>query len=107
MVGCNVLVYLRDGSAQTSVRAARRKRNRGEGGGGREREKWGGGGRERDESDRESLLVGCNVLVYLRDGSAQTSVRAAKLLSHSQYTDTSPTSPRADPIAPDAWQGSK
>ena len=27
-------------------------------------------------------------------------------LTHSQYTDTGPTSPSADPISPGAWQGS-
>ena len=27
-------------------------------------------------------------------------------LTQSQYTDTGPTSPSADPITPDAWQGS-
>ena len=57
-----------------------------------------------------------HTLVYFRDGSAQTILRAATLrqklqikafhLTQSQYTDTGPTSPRADPIAPGAWQGS-
>ena len=28
-------------------------------------------------------------------------------LTLSQYTDTGPTSPRADPIMPGVWQGSK
>ena len=56
------------------------------------------------------------MLVYLRDGSSQTSVRAAtprkKLqtptfyLTQSQYIDTGPTSPSVDPIPPGAWQGS-
>ena len=55
-------------------------------------------------------------LVYLRDGSAKTILRAATLeievadptsyLAQSQYTDTGPTSPSADPITPGAWQGS-
>ena len=27
-------------------------------------------------------------------------------LTHSQYTDTGPTSPSADPVTPGAWQGS-
>ena len=55
-------------------------------------------------------------LVYFRDGSAQTILRAATLrqklqikafhLTQSQYTDTGPTSPRVDPITPGAWQGS-
>ena len=54
--------------------------------------------------------------MYLRDGSAQTILHAATLeievadptfyLSQSQYTDTGPTSPSADPITPGAWQGS-
>ena len=51
------------------------------------------------------------MLVYLRDGSAQTVVRAATLrwklqikLSTSQHTDTGPTSRSADPITPGAWQ---
>ena len=55
--------------------------------------------------------------MYLRDGSAQTIVRAATLeievadqtfyLTLSQSTDTGPTSPSADPITPGAWQGSQ
>ena len=53
--------------------------------------------------------------VYLRDGSAHTILLAATLtevadqtfyLTQSQYTDTGPTSPSADPITPGAWQGS-
>ena len=49
------------------------------------------------------------MLVYLRDGSAQTILRAATQikvadqtfhLTQSQYTDAGPTSPRADPIPP-------
>ena len=56
------------------------------------------------------------MLVYLRDGSAQTVLRPATLrlevadqtfsLTQSQYTDTGPTSPSADPITPGAWQSS-
>ena len=55
------------------------------------------------------------MLVYLRDGSAQTILRAATLgqklqvklyTSPSHRTDTGPTSPNADPITPGAWQGS-
>ena len=55
-------------------------------------------------------------LVYLRDRSAQTILRAATLeievadptfyLTQSQYTDTRPTSPSADPVTLGAWQGS-
>ena len=67
----------------------------------------------------ECACVRVCVTVYERerggrgDGSALTSLRAATLrqtlqiqLSTSRYTDTRPTSPRADPITPDAWQGS-
>ena len=55
------------------------------------------------------------MLVYLRDGSAKTIVRAATLrqvadqtfyLTRSRYTDTGPTDPSADPLTPGAWQGS-
>ena len=56
------------------------------------------------------------MLVYLRDGSAQTILRAAHTeieavdqtfyLTQSQYTDARPTSPSVDPITPGAWQGS-
>ena len=52
--------------------------------------------------------------VYLRDGSAQTILRAEiKVadqtfhLTQSLYTDTGPTSPSVDPITPGAWQGSQ
>ena len=55
------------------------------------------------------------MLVYLRDGSAQTILRAATdievadptfYLTVPQYADTGPTSPSADPTSPGAWQGS-
>ena len=55
------------------------------------------------------------MLVYLRDGSAQTVARAATLrhvadptfyLTQSQFTDTRPSSASTDPISPGAWQGS-
>ena len=55
-----------------------------------------------------------NSLVHPRDGSSQTTARAATLrqklqhqtccLTQSQYTDTGPTSPRAGLITPDALQ---
>ena len=58
-----------------------------------------------------------NMLVYLRDGSAHTVVRAATCetevadqtfcLTESQYSQTGPTSPSADPLTPGAWQGSR
>ena len=55
-----------------------------------------------------------NTRVYLRDGSAQTILRAAtlryklqiKLSTFKQYTDTGLTSPNADPVTPGSWQGS-
>ena len=55
------------------------------------------------------------MLVYLRNGSAQTIFTCchteievadpAFYLTQSQYTDTVLTSPSADPIMPGAWQG--
>ena len=47
-----------------------------------------------------------NMLVYLRDSSAQTSVNAATLRRELQIkrSDTVPTSPSADPITTGAWQ---
>ena len=57
------------------------------------------------------------MIVYLRDGSAQTIFTSCHTeievadqtfyLTQSQYTDTGPTSPSADPITPGAWQGSR
>ena len=53
-----------------------------------------------------------NMLVYLRDGSAQTIVRAVtvrwklQIRLATQSTDTGPTSPSVDPISPGAWLGS-
>ena len=52
--------------------------------------------------------------VFLRDGSANFTCCHAEIesadptlyLTQSQYTDTGPTSPSADPITPGAWQGS-
>ena len=56
------------------------------------------------------------MLVYLRDGSAQTIFTychtemevadSTFYLTQSQHTDTGPTSSSADPIMPGAWQGS-
>ena len=52
------------------------------------------------------------MLVYLRDGSAQTIVHAVKVtdqtfyLTQSQYTDNGPNSSSADPVTPSARQGS-
>ena len=45
------------------------------------------------------------MLVYLRDGSAHIEIQVADQtfhLTHSQYADTEPTSPSADPISPGA-----
>ena len=55
------------------------------------------------------------MLLYLRDGSTQTICTCCHAeievptfyLTQSQYTDTGPTSPSADPITPGAWQGSQ
>ena len=62
------------------------------------------------------LNVPFHMLVYFSDRSAQAILRAATLrqklhikafhLTQSQYTDTGPTSPRADPVTPGTWQGS-
>ena len=70
-------------------------------------------------STADCLLVAerpSNRLVYFRDGSPQTILRAAHTeteladqiiyLAQSSYTDTGPTSPSADPIMPGALQGS-
>ena len=56
------------------------------------------------------------MLVYLRNGSTQTNfpcfhteIEVADqtfYLTQPLHTDIRPTSPSADPIAPDAWQGS-
>ena len=78
-----------------------------------------------DESSRGDsgcfvvLLVACFITsqrVYLRDGSDQAFFTCCHVeievadptfrLTQSQYTDTGPTSPSADPITPGAWQGS-
>ena len=46
------------------------------------------------------------MLVYLRDRAVQISLQIKLSISPSQYTDTGPTSPSADPIMPGAWHGS-
>ena len=51
------------------------------------------------------------MLVYLRDGftCCPTEMQVTDpsfYLIQSQYTDTGPASPSADPITPGAWQGS-
>ena len=74
--------------------------------------------RSQDPPETVCLFVGCltSRLVYLRDGSAQTIFTCCHTeievadqtfyLTQSQYTDTGPTSPSADPTTPGAWQGS-
>ena len=76
--------------------------------------------RTRDAVDSDCLLVGC--LTSQQHASVSqgrictdnvtcchTEIEAADQTFHltqSQYTDTRPTSPSADPITPGAWQGS-
>ena len=71
-------------------------------------------------TDRGLLLVGCLTSQQHADVSqgricsdnltrCHTQIVAADqtfYLTQSQYTDTGPTSPTADPITPGAWQGS-
>ena len=92
---------------------------------GRTRGEWRGEGCRRAPSARESesfvcLFVGC--LTSRQHASVSqgrictdnitcchTEIEAADqtfYLTQSQYTDTGPTSPSADPITPGAWQGS-
>ena len=84
----------------------------------RERERWW----EEGEREREfvCLFVGC--LTSQQQASVSegricsdkftcchTEIEVADptfYLTQSQYTDTGPTSPSADPITPGAWQGS-
>ena len=50
-----------------------------------------------------------NMRVYHNFTCCHTEIEAADQTFHltqSQYTDTGPTSPSADPITPGAWQGS-
>ena len=54
-------------------------------------------------------LVGCLTSQQQASVSQDTEIEVADptfYLTQSQYTDTGPTSPRADPITPGAWQGS-
>ena len=80
--------------------------------------------REMDGQHSRVVVVGwlvaerpSNMRVYLRDGSicsdnftcchTETEVADPTFhLTQSQYTDTGPTSPSADPTTPGAWQGS-
>ena len=57
---------------------------------------------------REEGAKNCIPFVFLLF-SCHTEMEAADqtlYLTQSQYTDTGPTSPSADPITPGAWQGS-
>ena len=95
----------------------------GEGGGGereRERERERETDRQTDRQTDSLLLVGC--LTSQQQASVSqgricsdnltcchTEIKVAAptfYLTQSQYTDTGPTSPSADPITPGAWQGS-
>ena len=87
-----------------------------------EREKGGKAKKEitREEKDRVGWLVGC--LTSQQQASVSqgrictdnftcchTEIEVADptfYLTQSQYSDTGPTSPSADPITPGAWQGS-
>ena len=94
----------------------------------REREGGGGGGREgyRERKHKDTLrqfvclLVGCSTSQQHASVSqgwictdnitcCHAEIEVADqtfYLTQSQYTDTGPTSPSADPITPGAWQGS-
>ena len=78
-------------------------------------------GDDNDDEGREvCLLVGCFTFQQQASVSqgrictdnftcCHTEIQVADqtfYLTQSQYTDTGPTSPSADPIAPGAWQGS-
>ena len=87
----------------------------------RERVRGEGEGIERErERERVCLLVGCLTSPQHASVSqgpictdnftcCHTEIEAADQTFHltqSQYTDTGPTSPSADPVTPGAWQGS-
>ena len=85
-----------------------------------EREREGGGGGGKREGGRDCLFVGC--LTSQQQASVSqgrictdnftrchTEIEVADqtfYLTQSQYTDTGPTSPSADPMMPGAWQDS-
>ena len=86
-----------------------------------ERERGREGGRERErERERDFLFGGCLMSQQHASLSQEricsdnfmcchTEIEVADqtfYLTQSQYTDTGPTSPSADPITPGAWQGS-
>ena len=97
----------------------------GEGGGEKKKKKKKKKEEEEEEEEEEKkmfvcLLVGC-LTSQQHAGVSQgrictdnftcchTEIEAADQTFHltqSQYTDTGPTSPNADPITPGAWQGS-
>ena len=98
----------------------RRRRGGGGRGKGRRKRGGGGGGRRRRRRRIVCLFDGCLTSqqhVSVSQGRicsdkftcCHTEVEVADqtfYLTQSQYTDTGPTSPSADPIMPDAWQGS-
>ena len=116
----------RDTDRQTDRQTDRdrdRDRKRGEDGSGRSRCRrvnHGLGGLVVRSAPGQSLLVGC--LTSQQQASVSqgricsdnftcchTEIEVADqtfYLTQSQYTDTGPTSPSADPITPGAWQGS-
>ena len=94
---------------------------------------WGGGGqtdrqrqRQRDRKTETVSETGMLLLVACLTSQQHASVSQGRIcsdnftcchtemeaadqtfhLSQSQYTDTGPTSPSADPVTPGAWQGS-
>ena len=85
-----------------------------------EEEKWEGAGEDEERRRLVCLLVGC--LTSQQDASVSqgricsdnltcchTEIEVADqtlYLTQSQYTDTGPTSPSADPVTPGTWQGS-
>ena len=73
--------------------------------------------KQKDNGNKEqrNAVCVCVFVAYLIEGSAQISMQAATAetevsdqtfhFTQSQYDDTGPTSPSADPITPGAWQG--
>ena len=107
-------------------RSRRRKKQSRGGGGGRRRRAWGRRKGTRGEEEKEEGEEGDCWLVACLTSQQQASVPQGRIcsdngtcchteievadptfyLTQSQYTDTRPTSPSADPITPGAWQGS-
>ena len=78
------------------------------------------GGGESGDRQKEDLFVGCLTsqqqarvsqgrICSVNFTCCHTEIEVADQIFHltqSQYTDTGPTTPSADPITPGAWQGS-